>query len=256
MTVGVFDHGVAHLPLWLMACAPGVGLAIAGLWLRYPGRGLSRHSADEYIIAFHRREGLGRPRHAAPNGCRRRNARQRLRDGARGSVDLHGRDDRLRRAAALAIVSGRRRPNLLLVAGAAAGIAAIFKAPATGAIFAIEVPFQEDLARRMLLPALIAAACGYLSSVAINGTTPLFPVHGAPPFSFVDLAGAALLGLLAGFGARLFAWMIQRGEASVAVSVIRSFGCCCAGATIAAALRDRTRPHRSIARAHARATAS
>ena len=86
-------------------------------------------------------------------------------------------------------------PNLLLVAGAAAGIAAIFKAPATGAIFAIEVPFQEDLARRMLLPALVAAATGYLALVAINGTTPLFPVHGAPPFSFVDLAGAAVLGL-------------------------------------------------------------
>jgi len=99
--------------------------------------------------------------------------------------------------------------NLLLVAGAAAGIAAIFKAPATGAVFAIEVPFQEDLARRMLLPALVAAASGYLSLVAINGTTPLFPVHGSPPFSVVDLAGAAALGLSAGFGARLFAALIH-----------------------------------------------
>ena len=43
----------------------------------------------------------------------------------------------------------------------------------------------------MLLPALVAAASGYLALVAINGTTPLFPVHGSPPFSFVDLAGAA-----------------------------------------------------------------
>ena len=65
--------------------------------------------------------------------------------------------------------------NLLLVAGAAAGIAAIFKAPATGAIFAIEVPFQEELARRMLLPALVASASGYLALVAINGTKPTLP---------------------------------------------------------------------------------
>jgi CIC family chloride channel protein len=102
--------------------------------------------------------------------------------------------------------------NLLLVAGAAAGIAAIFKAPATGAIFAIEVPFQEELARRMLLPALVAAASGYLTLVAINGTTPLFPVHGSPPFSFVDLTGAAVLGIAAGGGARLFAAMIHRAK--------------------------------------------
>ncbi len=44
------------------------------------------------------------------------------------------------------------------VASAAAGVAAIFKAPATGAVFSIEVPYQDDLARRMLLPAMVASA--------------------------------------------------------------------------------------------------
>src|SRR5439155_14512239 len=77
--------------------------------------------------------------------------------------------------------------RVLLVAGAAAGVAAIFKAPATGAIFALEVPYQEDLARRMLLPALVASASGYLTFVAVTDITPLFPVHGAPPLSFADL---------------------------------------------------------------------
>jgi CIC family chloride channel protein len=103
-------------------------------------------------------------------------------------------------------------PNLLLVAGAAAGIAAIFKAPATGAIFALEVPYQDDLARRMLLPALVASGSGYLALVAINGTDPLFPVSGSPPFSFVDLAGAAALGLACGLGARTFAWLLKRAK--------------------------------------------
>ena len=42
--------------------------------------------------------------------------------------------------------------RVLLVAGAAAGVAAIFKAPATGAVFALEVPYQDDLARYMLPP--------------------------------------------------------------------------------------------------------
>ncbi len=72
--------------------------------------------------------------------------------------------------------------KVLMVAGAAAGVAAIFKAPATGAISAIEVPYQDDTAKRMLFPALVAAATGYTVFVAINGTTPLFPISGSPPF--------------------------------------------------------------------------
>src|SRR5207253_7389621 len=103
-------------------------------------------------------------------------------------------------------------PNLLLVAGAAAGIAAIFKAPATGAVFALEVPYQDDLARRMLLPALVAAATGYLALVAVNGTAPLFPIQGTPPLSFVDLAAAVALGITAGLGARTFAWLVRRSK--------------------------------------------
>ena len=80
--------------------------------------------------------------------------------------------------------------RVLLVAGAAAGVAAIFKAPATGAVFALEVPYQDDLARRMLLPALVASASGYLTFVALHGTAPLLPVFGNAPFSTKDLVGA------------------------------------------------------------------
>ncbi len=102
--------------------------------------------------------------------------------------------------------------RVLLVAGAAAGVAAIFKAPATGAVFALEVPYQDDLARRMLLPALVASATSYLSFVAINGTEPILAVHGNPAFSFADLGGAVLLGLLAGVGARGFAFLIRQAK--------------------------------------------
>jgi CIC family chloride channel protein len=91
------------------------------------------------------------------------------------------------------------------VAGAAAGVAAIFKAPATGAVFALEVPFRDDLARRMLLPSLVAAASGYLTFVAVHGTTPLFEVVGSPDFALGDVLGAVALGAAAGLAARLFA---------------------------------------------------
>ncbi len=102
--------------------------------------------------------------------------------------------------------------QLLMVAGAAAGVAAIFKAPATGAIFAIEVPYRDDLARRMLLPALVSAATGYLAFVAINGTDRLFPIAGEPNFNFRDLIGALALGVAAGLAARVFAVMVLKAK--------------------------------------------
>ena len=91
-------------------------------------------------------------------------------------------------------VFARTDTKVLLVCGAAAGVAAIFKAPATGMVFALEVPYRQDLARRMLLPAMFASAASYVVFAAINGTTPLFPVSGAPPFDLRDLGGAETTG--------------------------------------------------------------
>jgi chloride channel protein, CIC family len=226
----VFDRGVAHLPLGLLAFAPGIGLAVAALWLRGPGRGVSPSTADEYIQSFHD----GRPLRLRDLANRIVAAIATL--GSGGALGLEGPSIYLGSTFG-SVVQRRFRAqlhaadrNLLLVAGAAAGIAAIFKAPATGAIFAIEVPYQDDLARRMLLPALVGAASGYLGLAAIVGTAPLVPVHGAPPFSFVDLAGAAGLGLAAACGARAFAWLLLRAKryAQETHPVVRVIGAGCA----------------------------
>jgi CIC family chloride channel protein len=217
----VFDDLVSHLPLVLLAFAPMVGLAIAAAWLHGPGHGLSPATADEYLIAFH----TDHPLRVRDMLNRMVAAVATL--GTGGAMGLEG--PSIYMGATIGNAAQRRfrrllpaaDPNVLLVAGAAAGIAAIFKAPATGAIFAIEVPYQDDLARRMLLPALVAGASGYLALVAVNGTSPLFPVSGSPPLSFVDLATAGLLGLAAGLGARMFAWLLRRAkEASVRGSAL------------------------------------
>ena len=68
----------------------------------------------------------------------------------------------------------------------------------------------------MLLPALVSSASGYLAFVAVHGTAPLFPVNGSPTFSFRDLAGAIGVGVLAGVGARGFAWMLRHAKALAA----------------------------------------
>lgn len=85
----------------------------------------------------------------------------------------------------------------------------MFKAPATGAVFALEVPYRDNLARDSLLPSLVAAASGYLTFVAFAGTEPLLPVRGVGGFTLIDLVGAAAVGVLGGLGARGFATLTR-----------------------------------------------
>jgi CIC family chloride channel protein len=207
------------LPLWVIAIAPLAGLTIAALALRGIGRGASPATADEYLLAYHD------PDHRL--GLRALAARMvggiaTLASGA--PMGLEGPSIYL--GASLGDTMQRRFPRVfttanrraLLVAGAAAGVAAIFRAPATGAVFALEVPYQDDLARNMLGPALVASASSYLVFVAIHGTAPVLQVTGSPPFSFKDLTAAVVLGVLAGVGARAFAAAL-RGAKQIAARV-------------------------------------
>jgi CIC family chloride channel protein len=213
----LFDS-VLRAPPWAQAVAPLAGLGLAGLALRWLAGGAAPSTADEYIRNFHdpdRRLPL-RPvaGRIVAGVCTL---------GLGGAMGLEGPSVYL----GAAIGSGLQRrfsrlfrhqdAKVLMVAGAAAGVAAIFKAPATGAVFALEVPYQDDTARRMLLPALIASATGYLTFVAFAGTTPLLPVSGSPPFDWRDLGGAVALGLLCGVGARLFAALLLVSKGAVGV---------------------------------------
>jgi CIC family chloride channel protein len=212
LTIDAIFRHVADLPLWVLAAMPTVGLAFAGVWLHVVGHGTTPTTADAYLQSFHAEEPL------RFDEMVHRLVAALATIGTGGALGLEGPSIYLGATLGSVVQHRFRRVfstadrNLLLVAGAAAGIAAIFKAPATGAIFAIEVPYQDDLARRMLLPALVAGASGYLGFVAINGTDPLFAMHGAPGFSVSDLAGAAALGLFAGIGARLFAWVLRAAK--------------------------------------------
>ena len=198
---GLLDH-LFELSPWVFGFMPLVGLTLAGLALRRTQR--RPGTTDLYLKAFHDLE--------HPIGFREFPGRMLAAiatAGFGGAMGLEGGSLYIgttfgsflqRRFPRFTAGSSRR---VLMVAGAAAGVAAIFKTPATGAIFALESPYREDIARRMLLPALVSAACGYLVFVAINGTTPLFPRRGAPPIRFADLAGAIGLGIAAGMCARV-----------------------------------------------------
>jgi chloride channel protein, CIC family len=216
VVVEVIFERIVHGPLWVAAVAPGIGLVLSAILLRTVGNGASSATSDEYLRAFHDPEYPLRPRAFVG-----RMAAAITTLGSGGAMGLEG--PSLYGGSALGAMIQRRVPKAfrgvdhrtLLVAGAAAGVAAIFKAPATGAIFALEVPFRDQMARRMLLPALVASASGYLVFVALSSTDPIFSFQTdrAVSFQYRDLAGAILIGICCAIGARAFSRLIRYAKA-------------------------------------------
>ena len=212
----LFEH-LRRAPTAVQVAAPFVGLLVVGALFRLAGRGVTPSTADEYIKNFHD-EGRRLDLRLVPI----RMLGSLITLGLGGALGYEGPSIYLGAAIGSGVqrrvsrLFSRQDAKLLLICGAAAGVAAIFKAPATGLVFALEVPFQEDFAHRMLLPAGIAAAASYVTFVTFAGTAPLFSVSGSPPFDLRDLGGAALLGVACGVGARAFCVVLRRAKAVAA----------------------------------------
>jgi CIC family chloride channel protein len=95
----------------------------------------------------------------------------------------------------------RRR---LFIAGAAAGLAATFRTPLTGILFALEIPYKNDLDRETFIEASITSIPAYLLSVAVLGSEPIFGVVGSMSLTLYEIALSLLLGLICGFYAVFF----------------------------------------------------
>jgi len=217
LTENILLDYLFSLPLWQQSLAPLVGLALSALILRWVGgKSTTTATSDEYVRAFHERT----PRLPL------RQLPAKLLAGAStiglgGSVGLEGPSIYAGASVALngpASIARRwftrEETRVLLSAGAAAGVAAIFKAPATGVMFALEAPYRDDVNRRALLPSLIASAVSFVVFAAVHGANPVFPSLGQErlELSLADLLGGALLGVAAGFGGRGFSWFTRQAK--------------------------------------------
>lgn len=86
---------------------------------------------------------------------------------------------------------------LLLGCASAGAMAAIFKAPIAAIVFAFEV-IMLNLTTSSIIPILIAAAAGTLTSYAFLGQNVIYPVEILGRFQFDDLPFYILLGILTG----------------------------------------------------------
>lgn len=108
-------------------------------------------------------------------------------------------------------VSTRER-RILLVAGVAAGIAAVFRTPLGAALLAVEILYRDGFESDALIPSVLASVIAYSIVISIFGESTLFS-H-APRFPFVPahLPLFALLALSIAFLATLFLTVFRASQ--------------------------------------------
>jgi chloride channel protein, CIC family len=104
----------------------------------------------------------------------------------------------------------------LLVAGAAAGMSAVFGTPVAATLFGVEL-LAFELRPRSMIPIAIAAATAdalrmTMASAGLLSPQPIFPVPGHPPLGGVALLGAAAVGIACGLAAWLLTQAVYRSE--------------------------------------------
>ncbi|MGH9350581.1 MAG: chloride channel protein [Terriglobia bacterium] len=195
-----------------------VGFIIAGLIMQYMTPDPDEHSTEEIIRSYHEHQGDIQMRPFIPKLLAAIAT-----VGFGGSAALEGPSIYGGGAIGSWLWAKLRRFKLeprdrriLLISGAAAGMAAVFRAPLTGVIFGLEMPYKDDLAHEALLPALIASVVSFATLAYFLGAKPLFDFPpGSGTYSGNDLLWSALLGLICGGIAMAFDITFRRARTFV-----------------------------------------
>jgi len=180
---------------WIVWAIPAIGALFAGLLsTRFAPETLGGGS-DAIIDAFHNKKGVVRKRvpivkaiasilTLGSGGSGGREGPTMQMGGAIGSI-----------VGGLLRVSERER-RILLVAGTAAGMAAVFRTPLGAALLAVEVLHRDDFETDALVPSVLASVVSYSVFISFFGESTLFAHAARYPFVPAHLPLYALLAIV------------------------------------------------------------
>jgi len=180
---------------WLIVLLPVAGGLISGLLVKLLAPEAQGTGTDSYIEAFHEKGGVMRSRVPLVKSLA---TIATLSSG--GSAGKEGPVAQIGAGIGSAlggfIRMGARARRTLMVAGAAAGLGAIFRAPLGGALTAVEVLYKEDLETDALTPAILGSVTAYTVFCSIEGFDHVFSFEHDIFHSPVELLFYAILGLV------------------------------------------------------------
>ncbi len=201
-------HG-NHLGAWVVL-VPVIGALIIGLMARFGSDKIRGHGIPEALEAIL----LGRSR-IQPKVAILKPLSSAISIGTGGPFGAEG--PIIMTGGALGSIfaqqfhlSGAERKTLL-VAGAAAGMSAIFATPVAAILLAVELMLFE-WKPRSLIPVAVASVFAFVLRGPLLGAGPIFPVAAHAPLSGPQLAIAAALGILTGFGSGLLTTVVYACE--------------------------------------------
>ena len=199
---------------WAMVPGVTVGFVITGLLMQFFTKDPNEHSTEEIVQSYHNHQGDIDMRSFVPKLLAAIAT-----VGSGGSAALEGPSIYGGGAIGSWLWTLFRRFRLeprdrriMLISGAAAGMAAVFRAPLTGLVFALEMPYKDDLAHEALLPSLIASVVSYVTLASFLGAAPIFDFASGTSFSGRDLVWCAVLGVIIGLIAMVFSITFRRAR--------------------------------------------
>ncbi|HTZ74586.1 MAG TPA: chloride channel protein [Candidatus Aquilonibacter sp.] len=189
---------IGHHGLWLIPLVTTLGGVISGFLVYHFAPEAEGHGTDTVVNAFHRSDGQIRAR-VSPIKM----IASAITIGSGGSAGREGPIALI--TAGLGSIYARlvhrtdQERRVLVLAGMAAGLAAIFRTPMGTGVFAIEVLYGNmEFETNALLYTMLSSAVAYTVNGAFVGFSPLFKVAAVPTPALSSYAAYAALGVAAG----------------------------------------------------------
>jgi len=185
------------LAQWLLIAIPALGGLISGFLVYRFAPEAEGHGTDAMIESFHRKGGAVRPRVPVI-----KTIASAITIGSGGSAGKEGPIAQIGSgfASVLATVLRMDEPSrrLMLLAGAAGGIGAIFKAPLGAALFAVEVLYRKpEFEFEGIIPCILSSIVAFTVYTLYTGYGTIFSLpHLAPVTAPVELLLFGIFGIL------------------------------------------------------------